>query len=207
MSHVPPLRTSNATTEAQLQATDAQATEFADLTATATLFTPTPSVTPTPTLTPTPEIDIEATNIVLTSDAAAAIASTNAAATVSADATVAAQTQVAQAPTDDQGANVTPEGTSDVSAPSLGAVQQTATALAELFDEQNVFATATAGAGGTGGALQPTPISGNVGNNNNLPDTGLFDDLAEGGPGVMFLMAFGLVGLIAISRFVRRRNN
>lgn len=186
----------NATTEAQLRATDVQATAFADLTATATLFTLTPSVTPSPTPSPTPEIDIQATNIALTSDAAAQIASTNAAATVAADATQAALTQVAQLPPDDDDDI---DDDTDVTAPSLGAIQQTATALAELFTEQDVFATPEPGTD----PIAPTPI---VRPQDTLPDTGLFDDLAAGTPSTIFLVAFGLVGLIAIARFVRRRN-
>jgi hypothetical protein len=77
-------------------------------------------------------------------------------------------------------------------------VALTATALAGIFNGAGGGdATPTAeGAGGTGGVARPTA----------LPDTGLFDDIAAGNSGsfgLIALAAFGLVGVIIVSRRLR----
>jgi len=90
---------------------------------------------------------------------------------------------------------------------SLPAVQQTATALAQLFD-----ATPTPEVGLTdqpttipGATPIPTTIPGD-GLGGELPDTGLFDDVFQGNPAVIFLVAVGLLGVIAVTRGLRSAN-
>ncbi|MCA9913197.1 MAG: hypothetical protein KC496_07600 [Anaerolineae bacterium] len=91
---------------------------------------------------------------------------------------------------------------------SLPAVQQTATALAELFNatptqetgitpQTTVVATTIPGA-----TAIPTTVPGSE----QLPDTGLFDDVFQGNPLSIFLLAVGLLGVIAISRGLRSVN-
>lgn len=204
----------NQTTEAQLQATDAQATVFFVETATAMSFTATPSPTLTPSLTPTPEVDFTAT--AQAEAFAAQQQSINATSTALAD--LATQqsanlggTAVALAGQGGGGddATPTPEVDNTLLTPISGsAVEQTATALVALLQPlDNVTPTAQVG---IGGALPtPTPIratgttGGGIGGA--LPDTGLFDELGAGGPAVLIASAFGLLGVIAVSRSLRRR--
>jgi len=92
-------------------------------------------------------------------------------------------------------------------APSLSSVQMTATALAILFG-----ATPTPETGIVDGTTPvpgiptvpgvPTPIGGL----DELPDTGVFDDVIASGPGTVVLMAFGLLGVIIVSRRLRSSN-
>jgi hypothetical protein len=108
---------------------------------------------------------------------------------------------------------VTPAETEDEMPPtsegiSLPAVQQTATALAELFN-----ATPTPEIGLTdqvatpipGATAIPTTIPGG-GVDGELPDTGLFDDVFQGNPAAIFLLAVGLLGVIAVTRGLRSVN-
>lgn len=66
------------------------------------------------------------------------------------------------------------------------AAQQTATALAGLFDQ--------------------TPTIAATPDMTDLPDTGLFDDIGAENAGLFFMMAFGLVGIIIGSRRLRKHN-
>ncbi len=80
---------------------------------------------------------------------------------------------------------------------TVNVVQQTATALALTLQP---IATSTPGPTGIGGPATPTPFTA-------LPETGLFDDMTSTqGLGAMFLMAFGLVGVIVFSRKAREAN-
>ncbi len=95
---------------------------------------------------------------------------------------------------------------------SLPAVQQTATALAELFmtptpneivptsSDTGVVVVATdAPTDSTGTGVQP--------GNEALPNTGLFDDVFGGNPMMIVLIALGLLGVIIFSRTIRSTNS
>ncbi len=124
-------------------------------------------------------------------------------------ATSAAQTATAEA---QEGTNVaqaltaTTPGGAVPTTPSGGGIAiesvfQTATALANVLNTPTLEAfVPTAGAGG---AVTSTPRV------TALPDSGIFDDVvgSSGGPGILFLMAFGLVGVIAMARGLRANNN
>lgn len=103
--------------------------------------------------------------------------------------TLTAGTQVVQAPT-------TPAGGLD-----LDAVFQTATALANILTTPTIEVVIPTA--GTGGAATSTPRAAA------LPDSGIFDDIVGdgGSPSILFLMAFGLVGVIAMARGLRSSNN
>jgi hypothetical protein len=111
------------------------------------------------------------------------------------------QTQQAQALTEtaQAGASEGPPPTSDII--SGNAVALTATAIA-----QQLRSTPTQEANavvGTGGAATPPPFV----PNNQLPDTGLFDDIAGGnGLGVIALLSLGLISLIFGARRLRAMN-
>lgn len=66
------------------------------------------------------------------------------------------------------------------------AAQQTATALAGLFDQ--------------------TPTIAATPDMTDLPDTGLFDDIGAENAGLFFMMAFGLIGVIIGSRRLRKHS-
>lgn len=133
--------------------------------------------------TPTPEVFFTPTPDP-TEQAAAAIMTAAAQATALA---LTPGTQIAVEPTVTTGGGVT----------SVEAVQQTATALFLAFQ-----ASPTAEVG--------TPIGGGVGARPTaLPDTGLLDDVVSGGTqglGAFFLVAFGLIGVIFVSRRLRAAN-
>lgn len=85
---------------------------------------------------------------------------------------------------------------------SLPAVAQTATRLAELLVQPTV------GDGGGGVIASPT-AEGSFARATELPDTGLFDDIAAGSPaglGAIILAIVGLIGVIVISRRLRSIN-
>ncbi|NJR12643.1 hypothetical protein HC776_01820 [bacterium] len=87
-------------------------------------------------------------------------------------------------------ATPTPEGVSDV-----GAVQATATALAQILQTQAVSTIAVVTPQGGGATSTPRPDT-------DLPETGFFDDV--GGSGGMFLlMGLGLLGVILVTRGLR----
>lgn len=188
----------NATTEALALATQAAATVQAELTQTALAFSPTPSITPSPTATSTPTIDAEATNQFIAGMTATAEENARSTAVAARNATA---TQIAinagaqQTPGENgQGGGDDATPTPESGIPSLNAVQQTATALAELFSQQPTQAVVTPGPGVV--PTQPTA----------LPDSGLFDDLAGGNPSLLFLAAFGLLGVIFVTRRLRSGN-
>jgi hypothetical protein len=54
-----------------------------------------------------------------------------------------------------------------------------------------------------GGATEDPGRGG--GGDEELPETGLFDDVFQGNPTFIFLAAFGLLGVIVFSRSVRNR--
>lgn len=94
---------------------------------------------------------------------------------------------------------------------SISAVQMTATALAQLFDMTDTPApNATVD---DSIIVQPTvfvrptstPIPDGIGGGGTLPDTGLIDDVLLGNPLAIPLVAFGLVGLVFLSRGLRMR--
>jgi len=73
----------------------------------------------------------------------------------------------------------------------------TATALAAILQPPTQSsAQPTAAIGGA----TPVVSSGGTGE---LPDTGLFDEMGAGGVGMFFAMAFGLLGVIFLSRRIR----
>lgn len=97
---------------------------------------------------------------------------------------------------------------------SLSAVQQTATALANIFDatptQADIVPTTQLGQGGgiaTTVAVAGTPNPGQGGGQEALPDTGLIDDVFGGNPMTVVLLAFGLFGLILVSRGIRSANS
>ncbi len=179
----------NATTVAQLALTQTQSV-FDGQTQTAVALIPTNTATATPTerpptITPTPTLDPTRlaeqaflTQVKLDADATAT------------------------------GAAITPLP------PTVGSdsVAQTATAIALLLGgslgqgggidgtppTQEILGTEVAFVPDIGGQPTVTPSA--------LPDTGLFDDIGGGNMGVLALIAFGLVGLIVVSRAVRSSN-
>jgi hypothetical protein len=126
------------------------------------------------------------------------LAATSAAQTATAEAQ--AGTSVAQALTATTPAGEVPTTPAGGSIP-LESVFQTATALAGVLNTPTIEVIIPTA--GSGGAITPTPRV------TALPDSGIFDDLAgsSGGPGILFLMAFGLVGVIAMARGLRANNN
>lgn len=191
----------SATMAAEQQQTEISATQTA-----ISIPTDTPTPSSTPTLTPTSETDAGATQTIIaqTEDVAA-----NQAATATARAGLfGTQTAVAQetagTPTPDE-----PQATPTGDAPEISAIQQTATAIESLFnatptpegDTGNgvINGAATRPPGGTDGTdVTPQQPDG-------LPDAGLFDDVVQGGPGMLFLAVVGLLGVIFVSRRVRNR--
>jgi hypothetical protein len=112
------------------------------------------------------------------------------------------QTQQAQSLTETAiaGATEGPPPTSDVI--SGNSVAQTATEIARIL--QGASPTQEAGAViGIGGGATPPPFV----PSGELPDTGLFDDLAGGeGLGVIALLSLGLISLIFGARRLRAMN-
>jgi cytoskeletal protein RodZ len=185
-------------------------------TATADAFTDTPTPTFTPSDTPTPTVDTAST------ETAVFAATSNAAGTATAlveeiqqtsqaqlNATITAQFLTAEAqnvtpptmaptdtPTDDAGPTDEPTPTRE--GVSVSAVQQTATALALILRPDLITP-----ADGDGGV---TPIPGRPTPRPDLPDTGIFDDVVGTDPGMIALAAFGLLGVIFISRGLRSAN-
>lgn len=202
----------NATTEALLDATNTSSAATQSFFATATASSPTPSPTNTPTPTETPDFDatstsaaaenqsvIQATQVALDATATSIQITVDAVSAAATQGTVTGAQVVGDDPTPTQ------EGGGVI---TVSDVQMTATALAELFTEPEPTDPGTGGVVDGGGFIA-TPISptGPTGPTT-LPDTGLFDDLAAsgGGPGVLFLMVFGLVGVIFVSRRLRQSN-
>lgn len=177
------IETQNANTLLLAQQTGTAAVLIAqEQTATASVPTATPTSEPptrppteTPTLAP-PTIDptVEAANILLTQ--------------VASEATLTASAAL-----------ITPS----VSAPDIGAIDATGTALAALLGgANNGLATDIPG------VASPTPEGGVIGVvPTRLPDSGFFDDVGAGNNiGLVALLALGLVGVIGISRVVRAKN-
>jgi|GEM_PF-5826360 len=162
-------------------------------------------------------IDATATSLQATSDAEAA----NQQATVDSDAqlqegatqTAMAIEQTLNPPTSTPDPNSTmPTSEGGV---SIGSVQQTATALADLFNATptpNATQAPDLGSGGGAGGTEiaantPDPGSGGGGTGNEaLPDTGIIDDVFGGNPMLVILLAFGLLGVIIVSRGLRSVN-
>lgn len=150
--------------------------EALNLTATATLFTATPTpthtFTPSPTFTETPSPTASPTESI---------------------GPIGVNTPTEEpSPTQEDGV-VGPTATIGRSA-----VEQTATALAQIFSTPIEQVTATPAVGGA--------TSGGATTGGALPDTGLFDDLAGGGMGTFVLIAIGLVGVIVVARGLRVAN-
>lgn len=211
---------SNLTVESQLTETQLAITEIAAITQTAAAASPTPTVTPSPT------VDVEATQTVEAEETQVALDLTLSAfdaLTETVEANL-ALTQVAEEATriaadltlsvadltaTELAAIATQQAEDEPTAvPTVGVslIQQTATALAELLG--------TPGAG-TAIAQLPTATQEIIvgpgpgpgpGPDDQLPDTGLFDDLAAGGPGTFLLLAFGLLGVIVVTRRLRNGN-
>ncbi|MEM9951834.1 MAG: hypothetical protein AAF846_09555 [Chloroflexota bacterium] len=100
----------------------------------------------------------------------------------------------------------------------LDAVQMTATALAELFNATPTQAVIQPTEDlGTGGGIATTvpddpdatsiPDIGQGGGGDELPDTGLFDDVFGSNPLLIVMLAVGLFGVIIVSRSARSANN
>ena len=208
----------NATTLAQLATIDAQGTQSVIETATAMSFTATPSPTFTPSPTNTPEIDLtgtfvaEATRLVINSQQTQQAIDANGTATQVAlgiggggdDPTPTAEGGIIN-PADATGTALALDG-GIVTPISIDAVNQTATALAQLFGPENQTAQASGNA--TNIAALPTatrtlPDGTGGGNPTELPNTGLFDELNAGSMGALAFVAFGLVGIIFAARRTR----
>lgn len=196
----------NATTESLLQMTNTASAATEAFFATATAASPTPS--PTATFTPSPTVDTDATSTALAESNQAVVQATQVALDATATAiqsTVdAVSAQATQGtPVDEVVVTPTQEvlGTQVI---SVSDVEMTATALVSFFEQPEPTLDQTDG----GIVVVPTPIPGSVTPADSLPDTGLFDDLAASGagPGVLFLMAFGLLGVIFVSRRLRGTN-
>jgi hypothetical protein len=224
---------------AQIAASETQGAIDLAATQTATaMFTasPTPSPTPTETLPPTEDFGATQTaEFQATIQAADAVATQN----VVASATALQQTlqpsdlvtQQSGAVVGDVATTVPGEATQETSgeAPTtlptveISAVQQTATALAILFEATPTpeeitggtgIGTPTGGETGTGetdtgsgaGETATETVSPGQGGGETLPDTGLFDDVFNGDPALVFLAAFGLLGVIFVSRRLRSTN-
>lgn len=181
----------NATTERQIAETATQSAINTGLTQTATLFTPTPSNTPTPTATATEDAAGTQAALDLTATAEALMNATDVAGTALA-LTLTSQPTV-------EGPTIAPTTDPDAISP-VQAAQMTATALADLFN-QTPTVDVTAGAGTTTTTTTTTGTS-----IDEMPDTGLFDDIGTENAGIFFLMAFGLIGVIVGSRRVRTIN-
>lgn len=179
----------NAAVAIQIEQTNAQGTAIFFQTQTAEAFTDTP--TPTATETPTETPDVGATQTILAQSA-------NETSTIVAQTAQATQlTLVGQVPT-----TVVPGTGSGTPGVSLNNVLGTATALAATLQAQRTGIPTVGSGGGLTPVVNPTLGAGGGG----LPDTGLFDDLGAGGPGMMLLLGLGLVGIIAVSRGARAAN-
>jgi hypothetical protein len=183
-----------------------------DLSATSNMITNTPTTTPTRTATPTPTEDL---SITLTEAFEATVIAANNHATetaIAATQTLGAQLNPPEMMTGTAAA-LTPLGAGTevrnlgggTSQPvEIGAVQMTATALANML----VRPTATGIAGGSGGATPTIKITdvGSTNGGNALPDTGLFDDVLGGNPLAILAVACGLLGIIIAARYLRSAN-
>ena len=202
----------NETTEAQIIATQMRQTEAANATMTATLFTPTPSPTASDTPTPTADANATATSVSLTQTADFFAQSADMTATALAQLTAdvfATQTAEAGGGIDVSGTQTaialtqSTDGGVDSGGGFLSAVEMTATALAEIFQDTPVGTDGTVISTPIGGAQTTTTGIATTGGTTTLPDTGLFDDLGAENAGIFFLMAFGLIGVIVGSRRLR----
>lgn len=229
---------------AQIAASETQGAIDLAATQTATaMFTASPTATPTPTETLPPTEDFGATQTAefqATIAAADAIATQNVVASattlqqtlqpsdlVTKDASVAGGGQIATPapgePTQEGGG----EAPTTLPTVEISAVQQTATALAILFEATPTpeeitggtgIGTPTGGETETGGTGTGETETGETdtgetdtstagqGGGQTLPDTGLFDDVFNGDPTLVFLAAFGLLGVIFVSRRLRSNN-
>ncbi len=197
----------NATTESQATATALQGTQDAAQTATA-LAIPTNTPTFTPTLTPSPSPTVES---VLPTDDSSLPPTTDEAPVTTDEATVSpivALTQTEQAAQQaQQNANASAtaqaagSGTPGVTGPISGdAVRLTATALFLTLNPPTPGGPTAAVSPVPGRTLAPPPQT-----DTSLPDTGIFDDIASGSNLTLaLLMAVGLVGVIFVSRRLRR---
>jgi len=185
----------NATVEEQIRQTSTAGAALAVSETAAALVSPTPTPTEEPSETPTEEVDLTGT---------AVAEETNAAANLFLTQTRAAQTDT---PIPSDTPQPLPEETEEmpttVPTISVDDVALTATALSgilvpptEVLEQPTAAVGATPGGGATGG-----PIGGE------LPDTGLFDEMGTGGVGMFFMMVFGLLGVIFVSRRMRASIN
>lgn len=87
---------------------------------------------------------------------------------------------------------------------SGNAVALTATALAEILNPPAV--TQVPGGGDGGGVVVPTVAIGVQPPDDQLPDTGLFDDIFAGNPAIIFGAALSLLAVIGLSRVLRSQN-
>lgn len=184
----------NATVEEQIRQTETQSAINAVTQTAEALISPTPSDTPTPSETPTEEIDLTGTAEAEEEEAAANLFLTQTAAAASPTPTA---TETVLAPPQEETDDDMPTTVPTISESD---VAMTATALAGIFDTEPtaVISQPTAAVGATpGGGATGGPIGGE------LPDTGLFDEMGTGGVGMFFLMVFGLLGVIFVSRRMR----
>ena len=207
----------NMTIEAFQTQTEIANTEIAAVTLTAAAASPTPTITPSPTIdVPATETQaavvlgitqtFEAEQLTLTQSVMGSLTEmAEAVASMSAEDAGATQTALAGVgPSSvEQTATALALATvpTMVEAPNLSEVQMTATALATLFATPVV----TPGDAIPTQEIIPTSTGGTP--SGQLPDTGIFDDLAAGGPGTFLLAAFGLLGVIFVSRAVRKNTS
>jgi hypothetical protein len=196
----------NATTIAQLATIEAQQTASFIETATARSFTATPSPTFTPSPTLTPEVDFTATALALIARQTEDAINANLTATALAVQIISTPTpEGALSPIEAANATATAIALGAIVTPiPVDAVNQTATALAILFDP--IALTAQANANATAiAALEPTRPPSVITPPTQLPDTGLFDNLNANTMGALAVVALGLVGIIAFARRARSR--
>ena len=90
----------------------------------------------------------------------------------------------------------------------ISAVQMTATALSNVLITPTMDMSSDITPIDGGGVATAAPVAtqdfGSGGGE--LPDTGLFDDVFGGNPMAIFFAAFGLLGVIVVSRQLRRKN-
>lgn len=213
----------NQAVEAALTQTEQAVISARNATATADAFTDTPTPSLTPSDTPTPTVDVGGTQTAIAIGTANAQASSTAlaqsiqqtaAANLNATLTAQAGTAIAQNVTPPTMApTLTPSETPEGPTPTpqdptptiedepnggvpVGAVEQTATALALILRPDLITPGVSTP---VGGRATPTPFA-------DLPNTGIFDDVVGTDPSLIMLLAFGLLGVIFVSRGLRVAN-
>lgn len=198
----------NATQEFFLQQTQTQSVEFQIATETAVVVQATETVAAQQTADAAAILAATQEALVISQTEAALIAQATADALATEQAIIplpedpdAAETPIAIGPalTETALAQATPIPPTNTPSTGLSAadILLTSTALAQTLSPQ-IVVTEVPDAQATRPPVFPTPPT-------TLPDTGLFDDITgAGGMGTIFLLAIGLIGVIVVSRRLRR---